>query len=135
MKKTLMVLMLLGPATAWASGLEQCKQDAVSPDCSAYLDGVVDGALGMGDQQARARFGETFQERALRSRVGERLKHDNKRYCGQRRPDAAKLKQTLINQFAANKVDSVSDMYDILAVELSCYRSPRTAETPSDVTP
>ena len=135
MKKSLMVLMLLGPTAVWANGLEQCKQDAGSAECATYLNGVVDGALAMGDQQARARFGETFQERALRSRVGERLKHENKRYCGQRMPDAAKLKQTLIDQFAANKVDSVSDMYDILAVELSCYRSPRQAGTPSDVTP
>ena len=50
-------------------------------------------------------------------------------------PDPARLKLTLQEQFGANKVDSISDMYDILAVELSCYRSPRSAGTPSDVTP
>jgi hypothetical protein len=50
-------------------------------------------------------------------------------------PDPARLKAHLQAQFDANKVDSISDMYDILAVELSCYRSPRSAGTPSDVTP
>jgi hypothetical protein len=38
-------------------------------------------------------------------------------------PDAGRLKAHLQAQFDANKVDSISDMYDILAVELSCYRS------------
>ena len=50
-------------------------------------------------------------------------------------PDKVRLKANLQTQFTANKVDSISDMYDILAVELSCYRSPRSAGTPSDVTP
>ena len=100
-----------------------------------YLNGVVDGALMLGERQARARFGETFAERALSSRAGERVKLSNQRYCGERMPDPASLKRVLQKQFDANKVDSISDMYDILAVELSCYRSPRGAGTPSDVTP
>jgi hypothetical protein len=50
-------------------------------------------------------------------------------------PDAGRLKAHLQAQFDANKVDSISDMYDILAVELSCYRNPPGAGTPSDVTP
>ena len=107
----------------------------MSASCSAYLNGVVDSALMLGDKQAKARFGETFTERALSSRAGERVKQSNKRYCGERMPDPARLKLTLQEQFGANKVDSVSDMYDILAVELSCYRSPRGAGTPPDVTP
>lgn len=88
-----------------------------------------------GDKQAKAQFGETFAERALSSRAGERVKQSNKRYCGERMPDPVSLKTHLQEQFGANKVDSISDMYDILAAELSCYRSPRRAGTPSDVTP
>ena len=87
-----------------------------------------------GDKQAKARFGETFAERALSSRAGERVKQSNKRYCTERMPDPGRLKAHLQAQFDANKVDSISDMYDILAVELSCYRSPPGAGTPSDVT-
>ncbi|TNI93340.1 hypothetical protein [Aeromonas allosaccharophila] len=129
------LLMLLLSPMAWAGGLEDCKQDAASVNCSAYLNGVVDSALLLGDKQAKARFGETFSERALSSRAGERVKQSNRRYCSERMPDKARLKASLMEQFGANKVDSVSDMYDILAVELSCYRSPRQAGTPSDVTP
>ena len=129
-----LLMLLLSPA-AWAGGLDDCKQDAASANCSAYLNGVVDSALLLGDKQAKARFGETFSERALSSRAGERVKHSNKRYCADRMPDKARLKASLMEQFGANKVDSVSDMYDILAVELSCYRSPRGAGTSPDVTP
>lgn len=132
--QTGLLMLLLSPA-AWAGGLEDCKQDATSANCSAYLNGVVDSALLLGDKQAKARFGETFSERALSSRAGEMVKRSNKRYCADRMPDKARLKASLMEQFGANKVDSVSDMYDILAVELSCYRSPRQAGTPSDVTP
>ena len=134
MRKYGWFMILMSPAV-WAGSLEDCKQDVVSASCSAYLNGVVDSALMLGDKQAKAQFGETFAERALSSRAGERVKQSNKRYCGERMPDPARLKITLQEQFGANKVDSVSDMYDILAVELSCYRSPRSAGTPSDVTP
>ncbi|MGL4714457.1 MAG: hypothetical protein ACRCWL_00845 [Aeromonas sp.] len=129
------LLMLLLSPMALAGGLEDCKQDAASANCSAYLNGVVDSALLLGDKQVKARFGETFSERALSSRAGERVKHSNKHYCTERMPNKEHLKASLMEQFVANKVDSVSDMYDILAVELSCYRSPRTAVTSSDVTP
>ena len=128
-------LVLLASPTLWAGSLTDCQQDAASAGCSAYLNGVVDGALMLGEQQAKARFGETFAERALSSRAGERVKKSNKRYCGERMPEPAALKLSLQAQFDANKVDSISDMYDILAVELSCYRSPPGAGTPSDVTP
>lgn len=134
MKKLGWLALLVSPAI-WANNLAECQQDATSPGCSAYLNGVVDSALMLGDKQAKARFGETFSERALSSRAGERVKKSNKRYCGERMPDPASLKLVLQKQFSANKVDSISDMYDILAVELSCYRSPRGAGTPSDVTP
>ena len=134
MKKLGWLVLLVSPAI-WANNLADCQQDATSPGCSAYLNGVVDSALMLGDKQAKARFGETFSERALSSRAGERVKKSNKRYCGERMPDPASLKQVLQKQFSANKVDSISDMYDILAVELSCYRSPPAAGTPSDVTP
>ena len=119
----------------WANGLVDCQRDATSASCSAYLNGVVDSALMLGDSQVKARFGETFAERALSSRAGERVKLSNKRYCTERMPDAGRLKAHLQAQFDANKVDSISDMYDILAAELSCYRSPRKAGIPSDVTP
>lgn len=128
------LVMLASPAV-WAGSLADCQQEGASASCSAYLNGVVDSALMLGDKQARARFGETFAERALSSRAGERVKLSNQRYCGERMPDPASLKRVLQKQFDANKVDSISDMYDILAVELSCYRSPRGAGTPSDVTP
>lgn len=128
------LVMLASPAL-WASSLADCQQDAASSSCSAYLNGVVDSAVMLGDQQARAQFGETFAERALSSRAGERVKKSHKRYCGERIPDKAQLKHRLQTQFAANKVDSISDMYDILAAELSCYRSPPAAGTPTDVTP
>ncbi|TFF79582.1 hypothetical protein DRM94_03745 [Aeromonas taiwanensis] len=128
-------LVLLASPALWANSLADCQQDAASANCSAYLNGVVDSALMLGDQQAKARFGETFAERALSNRAGERVKQSNKRYCNERMPDAARLKAHLQQQFGANKVDSISDMYDILAVELSCYRSPPGAGTPSDVTP
>ncbi|WP_434664252.1 hypothetical protein [Aeromonas sp. NJAU223] len=134
MKKTGWLALLVSPAL-WASSLADCQQDAASASCSAYLNGVVDSALMLGDKQAKAQFGETFSERALSSRAGERVKKSNKRYCGERMPSPAALKLSLQRQFGANKVDSVSDMYDILAVELSCYRSPPAAGTPSDVTP
>ncbi|WP_321149502.1 Rossmann-fold NAD(P)-binding domain-containing protein [Aeromonas jandaei] len=133
-KQAWLAVMLLSPL-AWAGGFEDCRQDAASASCSAYLNGVVDSAVLLGDKQAKARFGETFSERALSSRAGEMVKRSNKRYCGERQPDKARLKADLMAQFGANKVDSVSDMYDILAVELSSYRSPRQAGTPSDVTP
>jgi hypothetical protein len=126
---------MLASPLIWAGSLEDCQQNAASASCSAYLNGVVDSALMLGDKQAKAQFGETFSERALSSRAGEMLKHSNKRYCGDRTPDKSRLKSSLMEQFTANKVDSISDMYDILAAELSCYRSPRTAGTPSDVTP
>lgn len=128
-------LAMLASPLIWAGSLEDCQQNAASASCSAYLNGVVDSALMLGDKQAKAQFGETFSERALSSRAGEMLKHSNKRYCGDRIPDKSRLKSSLMEQFTANKVDSISDMYDILAAELSCYRSPRTAGTPSDVTP
>ncbi|WP_447838061.1 hypothetical protein [Aeromonas salmonicida] len=134
MRKYGWLMILMSPAV-WAGSLEDCKQDTVSASCSAYLNGVVDSALMLGDKQAKAKFGETFAERALSSRAGEMVKQSNKRYCGERMPDKAHLKSTLQANFTANKVDSISDMYDILAAELSCYRSPRTAGTPSDVTP
>ena len=134
MRRLVWLVMLASPGL-WAASLEDCQQDPASSSCSAYLNGVVDSAIMLGDKQAKAQFGETFAERALSSRAGERVKQSNKRYCGERMPDKARLKATLMEQFGANKVDSVSDMYDILAVELSCYRSPRQAGTPSDVTP
>ena len=81
-----------------------------------------------GDKQAKARFGETFAERALSSVPASEVKLSNKRYCTERMPDAGRLKAHLQAQFDANKVDSISDMYDILAVELSCYRSPPARE-------
>lgn len=135
MRTQLWLLTILVSPVVWAGGFEECRQDAASASCSAYLNGVVDSALLLGDKQAKARFGETFAERALSSRAGEMVKRSNKRYCAQRMPDRTRLKANLMEQFAANKVDSVSDMYDILAVELSCYRSPPSAGTPSDVTP
>lgn len=134
MRKLGWLVMLASPAL-WADSLADCQQDATSASCSAYLNGVVDSALMLGDSQVKARFGETFAERALSSRAGERVKLSNKRYCTERMPDAGRLKAHLQAQFDANKVDSISDMYDILAVELSCYRSPPSAGTPSDVTP
>jgi hypothetical protein len=134
MKKLGWLLLLASPAL-WANSLAECQQDAASAGCSAYLNGVVDSAFMLGDKQTKAQFGETFTERALSSRAGERVKKSNKRYCGERMPDPASLKLVLQKQFAANKVDSISDMYDILAVELSCYRSPPAAGTSSDVTP
>lgn len=133
-KQAWLAVMLLSPL-AWAGGFEDCRQDAALANCSAYLNGVVESALMLGEKQVKARFGETFSERALSSRAGEMVKHSNRRYCADRMPDKARLKASLMEQFGANKVDSVSDMYDILAVELSCYRSPRSAGTPSDVTP
>ena len=63
----------------------------MSASCSAYLNGVVDSALMLGDKQAKAQFGETFTERALSSRAGERVKKSHKRYCGERMPDPARL--------------------------------------------
>lgn len=134
MRRVIGLVMLASPGL-WAASLEDCQQDATSSSCSAYLNGVVDSAVMLGDKQAKAQFGETFAERALSSRAGERVKQSNKRYCGERIPDKVRLKANLQAQFTANKVDSISDMYDILAAELSCYRSPRTAGTPSDVTP
>ncbi|EPU3916678.1 hypothetical protein ACVWV7_000749 [Aeromonas hydrophila] len=135
MKRLGWLALLALSQTAWAGSLQDCQQDAASAGCSAYLNGVVDSALMLGDKQAKAQLGETFAERALSSRAGERVKQSNKRYCGERMPDPARLKAHLQAQFDANKVDSISDMYDILAAELSCYRSPRSAGTPSDVTP
>lgn len=135
MRKQAWLLLLLVSPMGWAGGFDECRQEATSTSCSAYLNGVVESALMLGDKQVKARFGETFSERALSSRAGEMVKRSNKRYCADRMPDKARLKASLMEQFGANKVDSVSDMYDILAVELSCYRSPRTAGTPSDVTP
>ncbi len=135
MRKQAWLLLFLVSPMGLAGGFEECRQEAGSASCSAYLNGVVDSALLLGDKQAKARFGETFSERALSSRAGEMVKRSNKRYCADRMPDKARLKASLMEQFGANKVDSVSDMYDILAVELSCYRSPRQAGTPSDVTP
>ena len=135
MKRVGWLAMLALSQAAWAGSLQDCQQDAASASCSAYLSGVVDSALLLGDKQAKAQFGETFAERALSSRAGERVKQSNKRYCGERMPDPVSLKTHLQEQFGANKVDSISDMYDILAAELSCYRSPRQAGTPSDVTP
>jgi len=70
--------MLLSPLV-WAGGFEDCRQDAASASCSAYLNGVVDSAVLLGDKQAKARFGETFSERALSSRAGEMVKRSNKR--------------------------------------------------------
>ena len=67
------LVMLASPAV-WANSLAECQQDAMSASCSAYLNGVVDSALMLGDKQAKARFGETFTERALSSRAGERVK-------------------------------------------------------------
>ncbi|MGL5030956.1 MAG: hypothetical protein ACRC8Q_03945 [Aeromonas sp.] len=127
-------MVLLSPL-AWGNGFVDCQQAATSAHCSAYLNGVIDSALQLGEQQAKARFGETFAERALSRRAGEMVKHANKRYCAERAPNKAQLKAKLMAHFSANKVDSVSDMYDILAVELSCNRSPRRAGTPLDVTP
>ncbi|MCF3099158.1 hypothetical protein [Aeromonas australiensis] len=134
MKKYGWLVILLSPSLLAAS-LQDCQQDAYSEPCSAYLNGVVDSAFMLGDKQTKAKFGETFSERALSSRAGELVKQSNKRYCGERMPDKNYLKGRLQERFTANKVDSISDMYDILAVELSCYRSPRTAGTPQDVTP
>ena len=134
MRRVIGLVMLASPGL-WAASLEDCQQDAASSRGAAYLNGVVDRAVMLGDKQAKAQFGGTFAERALSSRAGERVKQSNKRDCGERMPDPARLKLTLQEQFGANKVDSISDMYDILAVELSCYRSPRSAGTPSDVTP
>ncbi|WP_249217808.1 hypothetical protein [Aeromonas salmonicida] len=135
MRKVLILCSLLAPFGLKAETFDDCKQDVVSIGCNAYLNGVVDSAMLLSDRQAKAQFGETFSERALSSRVGERFKQSNKRYCGDRLPDKSRLKASLMEQFAANKVDSISDMYDILAAELSCYRSPRKAGIPSDVTP
>ncbi|MFB2863218.1 hypothetical protein [Aeromonas sp. MdU4] len=120
------LLMLLMSPVVWAGGLEDCKQDAASASCSAYLNGVVDSALLLGGKQAETYcFGERFSERALSSRAGERAKHTNARYCADQLPDAARLKARLVAQFGAHKVDSVNDMYSVLAAELSCYREPR----------
>lgn len=135
MRKRVWVLAMLASPLTWAGGFDVCRQDVASAGCSAYLNGVVDSALLLGDKQARARFGETFAERALSRRAGERVKRADQRYCAERMPDKARLKASLMEQFGANKVDSVSDMYDILALELSCYRSPPRTGTPSDVTP
>ncbi|MGL5325278.1 MAG: hypothetical protein ACRC91_11225 [Aeromonas sp.] len=135
MRKQAWLLLLLVSPMGWAGRFDECRQEATSASCSAYLNGVVESALMLGEKQVKARFGETFSERALSSRAGEMVKHSNRRYCGERMPDKTTLKEILLAQFGANKVDSVSDMYDILAVELSCYRSPRSAGTPSDVTP
>ena len=72
------LVMLASPAV-WANSLAECQQDAASASCSAYLNGVVDSALMLGDKQAKAQFGETFTERALSSRAGERVKKSPKR--------------------------------------------------------
>lgn len=127
MKLGWVALLLLAamPAKAEEDGIAQCKADAGSRVCSSYLSGVVDSALLMNDRQARATFGETFSERALSNRVGERLKLSG-RACQGGKPDATRLKAVLQGEFMAGKVDSVSDMYDILAAELSCQRSQRS---------
>lgn len=74
MKRLGWLALLALSQTAWAGSLQDCQQDAASAGCSAYLNGVVDSALMLGDKQAKAQFGETFAERALSSRAGERVK-------------------------------------------------------------
>ena len=131
----MMSVLLSGSVWAQGEGIEACKSEASSPACATYLNGVVDSALMMGDRQARATFGETFGERALSSRVGERIKQTGRSSCRHGRPDPFHLKGVLREKFAAGKVDSTSDMYDILAAEMSCPGRQRTAEPKLDVTP
>ncbi len=57
MRKLGWLVMLASPAL-WANGLVDCQRDATSASCSAYLNGVVDSALMLGDSQVKARFGE-----------------------------------------------------------------------------
>lgn len=134
MRKELWLVALLISPLSFAGSFEECKGNTAATSCSAYLNGVVDSALLLGEKQVRARFGETFAERALSQRAGERVKRSDKHYCADRLPNKMALKQLLIEQFNANKVDSISDMYDILAIELNCYRSPRQAQgTTTDV--
>ncbi|WP_201796745.1 hypothetical protein [Aeromonas cavernicola] len=125
---------MLASPVAWAYGFQACQQETTSVSCSAYLSGVVDTALLLSNQQAKARFGESFAERALSSRAGEMVKRTHSRYCSEQLPSRDSLKTTIYQRFIANEVDSIHDIYDILAAELSCYRSPPSAGTPSDVT-
>ncbi|MFL9590776.1 hypothetical protein ACKC5O_02195 [Aeromonas schubertii] len=131
----MMAVLFSGSVLAQGEGIDACKSDAASQACATYLNGVVDSALMMGDRQARATFGETFGERALSSRVGERIKQTGRSDCRHGRPDPLYLKGVLREEFAAGKVDSTSDMYDILAAEMSCPSRQRAAESKRDVTP
>ena len=78
---TVLLMLLLSPA-AWAGGLEDCKQDATSANCSAYLNGVVDSGPAAGGQAGQGalwrdllragaeqpgwRDGKAFQQALLR---------------------------------------------------------------------
>lgn len=129
------ITMLVAPAWAEGESIEACRADASSSACATYLNGVVESALMMGERQARATFGETFHERALSQRVGERIKQLGRSNCRYGRPDPVQLKSLLRDEFAAGKIDSTSDMYDILAAEMSCQRGPRSAGTSENVAP
>ena len=111
-----------------ANGLADCQQDTPRQVVLPISTGARQRMACWGQAQVKARFGETFAERALSSRAGERVKLSNKRYCTERMRMPV-VSRPICRHSSTRTRLTRSATCDILAVELSCYRSPPGAGT------
>ena len=98
MRKLGWLVMLASPAL-WADSLVNCQQDATSGKLFCPISTGWSTAHSCWGLTGKSPVRETFAERALSSRAGERVKLSNKRYCTERMPDAGRLKAHLQAQF------------------------------------
>ncbi|MCH1928695.1 hypothetical protein L9G16_00715 [Shewanella sp. A25] len=122
--KFALTTLLLGLSTgAMASQIEACNQQATSPTCQSYLEGIVDGALMFKSEALGARL-ETngYESRALKYRSGKRFQEANRTYCANRIPDRDDLVAGVTEAVSTGTAEDLDQLQTIVVNLLDCQR-------------
>lgn len=108
---------------AHASQIELCKAEHAASACTAYLEGVVDGALMYKPKAVGARLdSDDYTSRALKFRGGKRYQEANRQYCLDRLPDRDNLVSALAEGFESGNIGNADELQEGVFALLNCQR-------------
>lgn len=106
-----------------ASQVELCQADHQAKACTAYLEGVVDGALMYKPRAVGARLeSDDYSSRALKFRGGKRYQEANRQYCLDRLPDRDNLVLALVEGFESGNIGNAEELQEGVFALLNCQR-------------
>jgi hypothetical protein len=96
--------------------------------CSKYIKGVVQGLLLVSENNSAVKSTETFTQRAIKVRLGERLINDNPQtidaqFCIAKPynwTDITRKVASYVDNYAVNEVSAASSVYSILQQKFPC---------------